>query len=166
MFEFLPPQIRLPGSPRLSERDTRRLGADFDLFRNALPHPLESYVLDTYGINLASVYGGHPLKNPFGKASGQLSLALHQIEKDAAAGLGFAVLKTVIAQDQRGDQTMREWAIPETRMLVERVRGRNGNWGWTVTWKGRGWFDTFGAYCKLFDQALMVSKASGMLIVP
>ncbi len=166
MFEFLPPQIRLRGSPRLSVRDAHRLAADFDTFRDALPHPLESYVLDTFGIDLASVYGGHPLKNPFGKASGQLSLALHQIEKDAAAGLGFVVLKTVIAQDQSGGQSMREWAIPETRMLVERIRGRKGNWGWTVTWKGRGWFDTFEAYCELFDQALTVSKASGMLIVP
>jgi hypothetical protein len=166
MFEFLPPQVRLRGSPRLSERDVRRLATDFETFRDALPHPVERYVLDTYGINLASVYGGHPVKNPFGKASGQLSLALHQIEKDAAAGLGFVVLKTVIAQDQLGDQTMRDWAIPETRMLVERIRGRSGNSGWTITWKGRGWFDTFAAYCQLFDQALIAANPYGMLIVP
>ena len=166
MFEYLPPQIRLQGSPRLSERDGRRLAADFDKFREALPHPLESYVLETYRIDLASDYAGHAIKNPFGKASGQLSLALHQIEKDAAAGLGFVVLKTVIAQDQSGAQSMREWAIPETRMLVERIRGRSGNEGWTVTWKGRGWFDTFAAYCHLFDQALIAARLCGMLIVP
>jgi hypothetical protein len=166
MFEFLPPQIRLRGSPRLDERDTGRLTAAYGAFREGLPDPLESYVLDTFGINLASAYGGLPLKNPFGKASGQLSLALPQIERDADAGLGFVVLKTVIAQDQSGDQSMREWAIPETRMLVERIRGRMESSGWTVTWKGRGWFDTFEAYCKLFDQALSSSKASGMLVVP
>jgi hypothetical protein len=166
MFEYLPPQIRLRGSPRLSEGRTRRLTAAYGAFREGLPDPLESYVLDTFGINLTSVYGGHSIKNPFGKASGQLSLALPQIERDAAAGLGFVVLKTVIAQDQSGDQTMREWAIPETRMLVERISGRMGSSGWTVTWKGRGWFDTFEAYCKLFNQTLASCKASGMLVAP
>src|SRR5512142_2039002 len=105
MFEFLPPKIRLRGSPNLSQRDSRRLAADYEQYRDGLPRPLEGYVLDTFGINLASVYGRHKVKNPFGKASGQLSLSLPQIERDAAAGLGFVVLKTVIAQDQSGDQT-------------------------------------------------------------
>ncbi len=145
MFEFLPPKIRLRGSPRLSERDSRRLAEDYDKFRDGLPQPLERYVQDAFGINLASVYSVHPIRNPFGKASGQLSLSLPQIERDAAAGLGFTVLKTVIAQDQSGSQTMGAWAIPETHMLVERIRGRLGATGWTVTWKGRGWFDTFEA---------------------
>jgi hypothetical protein len=166
MFEFLPPQIRLRGLPRLCERDSRRLAEDFDRFRDGMPQSLEGYVRDRFGINLASVYGGLPIKNPFGKASGQLSLSLSQIERDAVAGLGFVVLKTVIAQDQSGCQTMREWAIPETRMLVEPIRGREGNLGWTVTWKGRGWFDTFEAYCKLFEQSLISCNSSGMVVVP
>jgi hypothetical protein len=76
------------------------------------------------------------------------------------------VLKTVIAQDRTGEQTMREWAIPETRMLVEPIRGRSGAEGWTVTWKGRGWFDTFPAYLNLFDQALRVGQGAGMVIAP
>ncbi len=166
MFEFLPPKIRLRGLPRLNERDSHRLAGDYEKFRDGLPHPWESYVQDMFGVNLASVYAGIPIKNPFGKASGQLSLSLPQIERDAAAGLGFAVLKTVIAQDQSGGQTMREWAIPETRMLAERIRGRQGSTGWTVTWKGRGWSDTLEAYCKLFDQALNSSRAAGMVVVP
>ena len=166
MFEFPPPQIRLRGSPRLSERNARQLAADYETFRDGLPRPLERYVLDNFEINLASVYGGRALKNPFGKASGQLSLALHQIERDATAGLGFVILKTVIAEDQSGEQTMREWAIPETRMLVEPIRSRYAVAGWTVSWKGRGWFDTFKAYCELFDKALISSKVAGMLIAP
>ena len=166
MFEFPSPQIRLRGSPRLNKRDASQLAADFETFRDGLPSALEKYVLDTYAINLASVYGDQTLKNPFGKASGQLSLALHQIEKDAAAGLGFVVLKTVIAQDQSGEQTMREWAIPETRMQVEPIRGRNSLMGWTVTWKGRGWFESFEAYCELFDRALTASEVTGMVIAP
>ncbi len=166
MWEYLPPRIRLRGAPRLDGRTARCLHDDHSRFRIGLPRPLEPYVLTTYGVNLASEYGGRPVKNPFGKASGQLSLAPHQIEKDAEAGLGFVVLKTLIAQDQRGEQTMREWAIPETRMLVERIRGRSGEEGWTVTWKGRGWYESFEAYLKLFDQALAAGRAAGMLVAP
>src|SRR3990172_6980673 len=143
MWEFTPSRVRLRGNPRLREQDALQLRKDNERFRAGLPHPLEPYILSNYGIDLTSDYGGLKLKNPFGKASGQLSLARHQVVKDAEAGLGFVVLKTLIAQDRAGEQTMREWAIPETRMLVERIRGRSGEEGWTVTWKGRGWFDTF-----------------------
>ena len=143
-----------------------KLAKDFDRFREGFPRPLESYVRETYAIDLAGEYGGLRVKNPFGKASGQLSLARHQVEKDAEAGLGFVVLKTVIAQDAAGAQTMAEWAIPETRMLVERIRGRSGEEGWTVTWKGRGWFDTFEAYRKFFDEALTVGEGAAMVIAP
>jgi hypothetical protein len=166
MWEFLPPKIRLQGPPQVPPALDRRLRTDFERFREGLPRPLESYVRDVYGIELASEYGGRAIKNPFGKASGQLSLAAHQIERDAEAGLGFVVLKTVIAQDRAGEQTMREWAIPETRMLVERIRGRSGSEGWTVTWKGRGWFDTFTAYLNLFDHALRTGQSAGMVIAP
>ncbi len=166
MWEFLPPKIRLRGTPRINDPFARRLADDFERFREGLPRPLEAYVLSAYGIDLTSDYGGMKLKNPFGKASGQLSLARHQIEKDAEAGLGFVVLKTVIAQDRSGEQTMHEWAIPETRMLVERIRGRSGVEGWTVTWKGRGWFDTFEAYLRLFDEGLAVGETASMPVIP
>jgi hypothetical protein len=166
MWEFCPPRIRLRGEPRLEGQNALRLRRDFEKFRDGLPRPLEPYILETYGLNLASVYGGLPVKNPFGKASGQLSLARHQIEKDAEAGLGFVVLKTAIARNAAGEQSMHEWAIPETRMLVEPVRGRSGAQGWTVTWKGRGWYDTFEAYLELFSDGLALGADSQMLIVP
>jgi hypothetical protein len=166
MWEFLPPRVRLHGAPRPGPRHTQRLAEDFEKFRDGLPPQFETYILSAYGLDLESSYGGLRVKNPFGKASGQLSLARHQAEKDAEAGLGFVVLKTVIAQDASGERTMRDWAIPETRMVVERIRGRSGEEGWTVTWKGRGWFDTFEAYRTLFDQALTVGNAAGMLVVP
>lgn len=114
--------------------------------QSGLPQPLEEYVRDKYEINLSSEYGGLPIKNPFGKASGQLSLNVSQVRRDAEDGLGFAVLKTIIAEDEHGAQSMSEWAIHETRMIVERIKGANGNEGWTVTWKGRGWYDTFEEY--------------------
>ena len=166
MWELLPPRVRLVGAPCLSESMARQIADDYQRFCNALPRPLEAYVLARYGIDLASEYAGLRVKNPVGKASGQLSLAAHQVERDAEAGLGFVVLKTVIAQDSSGDQSMRDWAIPETRMLVEPIRGRLGDEGWTVTWKGRGWFDTFAAYLHFFGQALSVAQATNMLVVP
>lgn len=166
MFEFLPPQVRLQGTPKLREQLAARLKSDFEKFRRGLPRPFEKYILETFGIDLTTSYGGVGLKNPFGKASGQLSMTHQQVEKDAQAGLGFVVLKTVIAQDSSGEQSMREWAIPETRMQVERIRGRSGKDGWTVTWIGRGWFKTFEAYRRLFDEALSFGGTSGMLIAP
>lgn len=166
MEEYFPPRVRLRGKPRLSQQDSIQLQKDFDRFREGLPRPLEPYVLSNYGIDLKSEYGGLPVKNPFGKASGQLSLAAHQVEKDASAGLGFNILKTVIAQDSHGEQSMWEWAIPETRMTVERILGRGGQEGWTVTWKGRGWYKTLEDYRDFFDQALIIGAGSDMLIVP
>jgi hypothetical protein len=156
----------MTGDPHPGDPYARRIAEDFERFRHGLPRPLETYVLQTYGICLASEYAGLPLKNPLGKASGQLSLARRQLERDAYAGLGFVILKTVIAQDSSGERSMREWAIPETRMQVERIRGRMGEEGWNVTWKGRGWYNTFGEYRDFFDQALCVGQAAEMLVVP
>jgi len=139
---------------------------DYERLADGLPPRLEEYVRERYRLDLTSDYGGLPVKNPFGKASGQLSLNVRQVSRDAAAGLGFVVLKTIIAEDQRGGQSMSEWAIPETRMLVERIAGADGAEGWNVTWKGRGWYDTFDAYLNFFSESLAVGGESGMLVVP
>jgi hypothetical protein len=140
--------------------------ADYERLATGLPPRLEEYVRDRYRLDLGSEYGGLRVKNPFGKASGQLSLNVKQVRGDAAAGLGFVVLKTIIAEDAVGGQSMSEWAIPETRMLVERIKGGDGSEGWNVTWKGRGWYDTFDAYLRLFAESLELGEAAGMLVVP
>jgi hypothetical protein len=146
------------------------LREDYARFANGLPHPLEKYILDMYGISLTSEYAGLPIKNPFGKASGQLSLNANQVERDAEAGLGFVVLKTLIAQDETGAQSMKAWAIPAAKMTVEEIAGTResvrGERGWTVTWKGRGWSESFEAYLDFFDKAISIGVKSGMLIVP
>ncbi|HKQ51628.1 MAG TPA: hypothetical protein VJT74_04610, partial [Pyrinomonadaceae bacterium] len=140
---------------------------DYERFgRDGLPRPLEDYVRGRYAIDLSSEYGGLPLKNPFGKASGQLSLNSSQVRHDAEAGLGFVVLKTIIAEDESGAQSMGEWAIEETRMVVERIAGADGSTGWTVSWKGRGWYDTFEKYLEFFAEALEVGRGAGMPVVP
>ena len=139
---------------------------DYERFATGLPQRLEAYVRQRYEIDLSSEYGGLPIKNPFGKASGQLSLNVSQVRRDAEDGLGFVVLKTIIAEDEHGAQSMSEWAIHETRMIVERIKGASGKEGWTVTWKGRGWYDTFEKYLEFFGEALRVGHDVGMPIIP
>ncbi|CAN5699861.1 hypothetical protein BH18ACI4_BH18ACI4_01960 [soil metagenome] len=143
-----------------------KLAADYLRFRDGLPPSLENYVLESYGIDLSSRFGGLPVKNPFGKASGQLSLNFSQVLRDSEDGLGFVVLKTIIAEDASGAQSMSEWAIHETRMLAERIKGADGSSGWTVTWKGRGWYDTFAKYLEFFADALEIGRRMDMLVVP
>jgi hypothetical protein len=137
------------------------LARDFERFKRELPREFPSHVRDTYRIDLSARYLGQPLPHPIGKGSGQLSLNSGQLESDAAAGLAFAVLKTVIAQDAAGDQSMAAWAIHETKMKVER-RGS----GWTVTWKGRGWDRSFSDYLALVRAGRDLTRAGRLLAVP
>jgi len=87
-----------------------------------------------------------------GKGSAELSPRAEQLRDRREAGLAFTVLKTVIAQDAGGDQSMAAWAIHESKMKVER-RGA----GWTVTWKGRGWDRSFDDYLALV-RAVAISR--------
>jgi hypothetical protein len=157
---------RLLQGLKLDLQESAAIVADYDRFASGLPEALEEYVRERYRLDLSSEYGGLPIKNPFGKGSGQLSLNISQVRQDAQAGLGFVVLKTFIAQDAKGAQSMIEWAIPETRMVVEPIIGRDGESGWTVTWKGRGWYDSFDVYLRFYEEALMAGGDSGMLIAP
>ena len=139
---------------------------DYERFRTGLPKSVEEYVLEKYSIDLRSEYGGLPIKNPFGKASGQLSLNISQVRRDCEDGLGFIVLKSIIAEDENGAQSMSEWAIEETRMIVERITGADGTQGWTVSWKGRGWYDTFEKYLEFFSEALCEGEPVGVVVAP
>jgi len=144
----------------------RSLIADYEKFAERLPESPEDYIRESHNLNLSSEYGGLPIKNPFGKGSGQLSLNVSQVKHDAQSGLGFVVLKTFIAQDASGAQSMSDWAIPEARMLTERIKGTDGQMGWTVTWKGRGWYDTFDAYLAFFAESLEVAREYEMIVAP
>jgi len=134
---------------------------DFERFKRALPRDFPAHVRDRYRIDLSARYLGEPIPHPVGKGSGQLSLNVGQLESDAEAGLAFAVLKTVIAQDAVGAQSMAAWAIHETKMKV----GRRGA-GWTVTWKGRGWDRSFDDYLALVRAGRDLTSAGRLLTVP
>src|SRR5215217_7334954 len=154
------------GKPEIDSISRAALLRDYERFRGGLPDLLEAYVRDIYKIDLSSEYADHPIKNPFGKASGQLSLNISQVRRDCEDGLGFVVLKSIIAEDADGAQSMCEWAIEETRMVVERIVGRDQSEGWTVSWKGRGWYDTFARYLEFFDEALSVARPASVLVAP
>jgi hypothetical protein len=137
------------------------LSSDFERFKRALPRQFPAHVREAYGIDLSARYLGETIPHPIGKGSGQLSLHEGQLETDAEAGLAFAVLKTVIAQDAAGAQSMGAWAIHETKMKVER-RGA----GWTVTWKGRGWDRSFDEYLALARFAGDLTRSGELVVVP
>jgi hypothetical protein len=139
-----------------------QLATDFERFKQrALPRDFPSHVREAYGIDLTARYLGTTIPHPIGKGSGQLSLNQGQLEVDAEAGLAFAVLKTVIAQDAAGAQSMAAWAIHEAKMRVERRGG-----GWTVTWKGRGWDRSFEEYLALARVGGDLTRAGHLLVVP
>src|SRR6266511_5349224 len=129
--------------------------------RAQLPRDFAAHVRETYRIDLTAHYLGEPLPHPVGKGSGQLSLNARQLDEDAEAGLAFVVLKTVIAQDEAGAQSMAAWAIHESKMKVER-RGA----GWTVTWKGRGWDRSFDEYLALVRTGWDLTCDGQLLTVP
>jgi len=158
----------LAGSPDLPDPVLRQVRDDFARFaRSGLPRDVEGHLRATYGLDVSGSYAGVPLRNPWGKASGQLSMRRSQVEEALSAGLGFVVLKTVIAQDAEGRQTMAAWATRESRMIAEPIVGRNtGATGWTISWKGRGWWHTFDEYLELVRAASILGRDHGMLIVP
>ena len=143
-----------------------QLTRDFERFGRSLPRDFAGHVRETYRIDLSAHYLGETLPHPIGKGSGQLSLNAKQLEEDAGAGLAFTILKTVIAQDEAGDQSMAAWAIHETKMKVERRRAASGADGWTVTWKGRGWDRSFGDYLALVRAGRDLTRAGRLLVVP
>src|SRR5438309_3455039 len=143
-----------------------QLARDFERFGRSPPRDFPSHVRETYHLDLSAHYLGATLPHPIGKGSGQLSLNAKQLEEDAEAGLAFAILKTVIAQDDAGDQSMAAWAIHETKMKVEQRRAAGGADGWTVTWKGRGWDRSFDDYLALVRAGRDLTRAGRLLVVP
>ena len=143
-----------------------QLVADFERFKDGLPRDFPAYVRDAYHVDLTARYLGQTLPHPIGKGSGQLSLNERQLEEDRAAGLAFVVLKTLIAQDDAGVQSMAAWAIHETKMKVERRRVSGADRGWTVTWKGRGWDRSFDDYLDLVRVGRDLTRAGELLVIP
>ena len=159
MRRDLPNELPLPDRVRNQLADEFEARAD-----NPLTGNLREWALERWGVDIAGRYAGRKIRIPFGKASGQLSMTPQQVESDALAGLGFVVLKTVIAQDTTGERGMAAWAIHETHMHVERIEDQDGTSGWTVTWRGRGWDKPFSSYLRLLRAAVPIGAEHDMPI--
>jgi len=158
--------IDLPQEPCVSSAWDARLRHLCEKTKDAPPADLAQVVQDELAVDLTARYGGTSLPHPFGKASGQLSHKLHQVESDISAGIAFVVLKTVIAEDESAGRSMGEWVTPDTHMKVERRISRQGREGWTVTWKGRGWAGSLDEYLDFYATAMSAARPSGILIIP
>jgi hypothetical protein len=158
----------LPVSPDVSPVLLEQARRDHERFAaGGLPADLAGYLRETYALDITASYAGLPLRNPWGKASGQLTLNTAQLQEAAAAGLGFCVLKTVIAQDAAGNQSMGAWAIKESRMLAEPIQSpTTGARGWTITWRGRGWWQSFEDYLTLVREGAALGAAHTMPVIP
>jgi dihydroorotate dehydrogenase len=158
----------LPRLPDVPDETLRQVARDHHRFaQHGLPDDLDQYLLETYGLDMAASYAGIGLRNPWGKASGQLSLNRASVEEAAQAGLALVVLKTVIAQDASGTRAMSAWAIKESQMAVERIKSAaTGEDGWTVTWIGRGWWQTLEEYLDLVRSSCEIGLARKLLVVP
>jgi hypothetical protein len=158
----------LPQVPDVPLETLRSVSLAHDRFaRDGLPDDLDRFLLDAYDLDMTASYAGIPLRNPWGKASGQLSLNRASVEEAADAGLGLVVLKTVIAQDAAGSSAMSAWAIKESQMSVERIQSADSlEQGWTVTWNGRGWWQTLAEYLDLVRSACEIGLARNLLVVP
>jgi dihydroorotate dehydrogenase len=158
----------LPRTPDVTPDLSDRVRSDYERFSDrGLPEDLDRYLLETYGLDMSASYAGMTIRNPWGKASGQLSLNRGQVEEAADARLGLVVLKTVIAQDAQGHQSMAAWAIKESQMVAEPIASATtGAEGWTVTWKGRGWWQPFADYLELVQAAAAIGRDRDLLVVP
>jgi len=156
----------LPERPRVSPAWRGRLEHLSNTTSEAPPPDLAAMVRDELELDLTARYAGLLLAHPFGKASGQLSLKLQQIDADVEAGVAFIVLKTVIAEDAQSQRTMNEWAVAETRMHVESIQSSDGREGWTVTWRGRGWSGSLDEYVEFFGKAVERAEQSAVPVIP
>jgi hypothetical protein len=153
----------LPEHPPLPEQVRRQLADEFEARADQpLSANLREWALERWGVDLSGRYAGRKIRVPFGKASGQLSMTPQQVEADGLAGLGFVVLKTVIAEDKGGERAMAAWAIHETHMQVEQITDEDGTSGWTVTWRGRGWDKPFSSYLRLLRTAVPIGAEHEM----
>ncbi len=70
----------LPEKPIVGRGFVARVQRDYEQFATqGLPLKLDAYLLDEYGADVSTEYAGLPVRNPWGKASGQLSMNLRQV---------------------------------------------------------------------------------------
>jgi hypothetical protein len=157
----------LPDNFKNTGEQSSKIVFDYERFADeGMPENIEAYILDEYKIDISSKYGELSVRNPFGIASGQLSNNINQIENGIRDGIGFIVLKTVISEDGLGNSSMGAWKVNAPKMIVEEIKSKRGEDGFTVSWKGRGWHKSFNEYLKFIEDALIKSKQGSTPVIP
>lgn len=156
----------LLGRPKVSSQWLTRLEKVVEQTSADPPADLAAVIREELKVDLTARYAGIEIHHPIGKASGQLSFTRQQVETSLDAGIGFVVLKTVIAEGPDGFRSMEEWSTGETHMKVERRVASDGRDGWTVTWFGRGWAGTLDSYVDFFSDVMRLPNDRGVPIVP
>ncbi len=144
----------LPDTLEVDSTFAKMVVKDYEVFGDeGMPSQIEEYILQKYRIDISSTFAGVRIRNPYGKASGQLSMNIDQVKTDVSDGLGFIVLKTVVAQDSMGNSTMKEWKIDRPQMRVDKIVSKSGKKGWSVSWDGRGWTGSLEEYLEFYKEA-------------
>ena len=155
----------LPDNLKVDPDFLKMIREDYEIFGDeGMPSQIEDYILQRYRIDLSATFAGMKIKNPFGKASGQLSMNIDQVRTDVSDGLGFIVLKTVVAQDSEGNSAMKEWKIDKPQMQVDKIISKSGKEGWSVSWDGRGWSRSFEEYLEFYKGAYALGNAKNIPI--
>ncbi|MGC8805726.1 MAG: hypothetical protein ACP5QD_07340, partial [Candidatus Ratteibacteria bacterium] len=71
-----------------------------------IPENFDLIVLDQLQIDIKARYGKHQLKNCLIVAPGQMTTSISQIERIKEAGFAGCVLKSVVAEDEKGHCSM------------------------------------------------------------
>ena len=116
---------------------------------------------------MTASYGGARASGSWARLRASSRSTQRSSRRPPGRGLGLVVLKTVIARDPAGGRSMSAWAIRESRMIVEPIVSPvTGAEGWTVTWKGRGWWQSFEDYLELVRAGCAIGRRRGLLVVP
>ena len=143
--------------------------ADHERFAGlGLPDDLEGYLLANYGLDMTASYAGSTIRNPWGKASGQLSL---NRASDRRGGRRRARFRRPQDRDRprcRGravDVGVGDPRVADDRRADPRAGTRASRAG-RVTWKGRGWWQSFDDYLELVRAGCAIGRRRGLLVVP
>lgn len=156
----------LPEKLNISFDKKKQIKNDYEKFSDRFPSNVEKYILDNYNLDISSNYNGYDIKNPFGKAPGQLSINIKQVQNDLNSGLGFVVLKSVSSVNPYEKNRLPKNNYKKRKMKVEKIISKSGREGWTVTWKGVGWPRSFEDYLEFMEKSLKLSKKHNTLVVP
>ena len=145
------------------------MSEDHDRFARVGParETSEAYLRATYGLDDERLVRGYVRSEPLGQGLGPaLAQSSPRSRRPSSEGLGFVVLKTVIAQDAAGAQAMAAWAIKESRMVAEPITSREPARGAGRSPGGAGMVAIVRRLPRARPRGSRAGPRRGMLVVP